>query len=78
MAAIHSLRRVFLCYSEQGWIHKGKTSDGKGKEYLLWFHSQYQAFKDELSRLIAGEDETFHAVSIRTILEVRSLLMKVL
>jgi hypothetical protein len=57
-------------------IPKAKSAlTEKVREYNLWFQAQFTAFKDSLLDLVAGDNDAFHAVAIRTYIEVVFLQM---
>lgn len=78
IAAIHALRRIFMHYVENGWYHKSNSNadastSKKITEYNQWFQSQFAAFKESLISLVGSDKEAFHAVSIRTYIELMKL-----
>lgn len=73
--SMHTLRRVFLHYIEQGWYYQSVTDassidDKKRNQYNLWFRKQFFSFKDILIDFINSKEDIYHAVSIRTLLEL--------
>jgi len=52
---------------------KGKTKKANEKFYQ-WFLVQYQDFQQTLCNLISSDQEWSHALSIRTMMEVRNTL----
>jgi len=76
MAALHSLRRVFVQFLDEGRFAvplPGKDTDKdkakKLEEYRKWLMQQFHAFQDALRGYIAANDLTFQAPAIRTLLE---------
>ena len=74
-------RRVFIFYIENGWgikvvdSKRHASSATKVTEYNTWFLNQYQAFKGALLKFVTAADDGFHAVSIRSFIEVRESCM---
>ncbi len=73
IAAMHSLRRIFIDYSENEKLTKPNTSVNKAMEkFYSWFISQYQEYLGLLCTLVRDDEKEWaHEVSIRTLLEVR-------
>jgi hypothetical protein len=68
---------------ETGWCHKtvptnGKADGKKVREYNAWFQAQFVAFKECLITLISGTKDAFHAVAVRTYVEVSTVFLLVL
>ena len=73
MAALHSLRRVFVHYLDSGLFGvTSKEDKNKGKkldEFKKWLVQQLNAYQIILRGYIAANDTTFQGPSIRTLLE---------
>ena len=73
MAALHSLRRVFVYYLDSGLFGvTSKEDKNKGKkldEFKKWLVQQLNAYQTILRGYIAANDTTFQGPSIRTLLE---------
>jgi hypothetical protein len=84
MAALHSLRRIFVHFLENGRLEASFVSvnsnqvavstdsdkSGKLQEYKRWLIQQFNSYQTLLRHLIATEEPSFQAPAIRTLLEV--------
>lgn len=73
MAALHSLRRIFVHFLENGRLETlSAASDKSGKiqEYKKWLTQQFHSLQDTLTLLIGSNDPSFQAPAIRTMMEV--------
>ena len=73
MAALHSLRRIFVHFLDTGRFSvTSKDDKDKGKkldEFRKWLVQQLSAFQENLHEYIANNDSMFQAPAIRTLLE---------
>jgi hypothetical protein len=81
VAAIHSLRRIFIDFAENDKIVK-PTQGSKNKaveKFYSWFVTQYQEYEKLLCAVIRDEQKEWaHEVAVRTLLEVSQLLYNIL
>jgi hypothetical protein len=47
-----------------------KTNGKKVREYNAWFQAQFATFKECLITLVSSAKDAFHAVAVRTYVEV--------
>ena len=71
-------RRIILHYVENGLYYKDASNATsanakKIREYNSWFQSQFSLFKDSLIDLLSTGKDAYHAVSIRTYIEMMKL-----
>ena len=76
MAALHSLRRIFLATLEDGRLlgsssGSNTTANKKLEDYTKWLEQQFTSYLSLLANLISTEEPKFQAPAIRTLLEVR-------
>lgn len=72
MAALNSLRRIFVAFLESGkfgMINTAIKGSDKLQEYRHWLIQQFNGYKSALSGLISVESEQFQAPAIRTFIE---------
>ena len=83
-AALHSLRRIFVHFLENGRLeaffvsaHSNQLAvsadsdkSGKLQEYKKWLIQQFNSYQATLRKLIASNDTSLQAPAIRTMLEV--------
>lgn len=81
-AALHSLRRIFVNFLENGRLESSFVSSksnqlsqsadaGKLQEYKRWLIEQFNSYQRILRQLIASNDLSLQAPAVRTMLEVR-------
>lgn len=81
-AALHSLRRIFVNFLENGRLEASFVSlnsnqlsqsadSGKLQEYKRWLIEQFNSYQRILRQLIACNDPSLQAPAVRTMLEVR-------
>lgn len=72
MAALHSLRRIFIAFLESGKMRvpSQKSATAQAKEYHSWLSKQYLAFCDTLCALVVDESTFFQAAATRSFMEL--------
>ena len=82
IAAMHSLRRIFVKFIEDGRLvssfasangNQLSSSDGTGKlqEYKKWLIEQFNSYQRILRQLITSNDVSLQLPAIKTMLEVK-------
>ena len=74
LAALHSLRRVFVEFVESGRMTQvASPSDGGGgskvREYKQWLHQHLQSYQETLCHLVASGQDAFIAPAVRTMMQ---------
>eukprot|EP01039_Chlorochromonas_danica_P006961 gene6961-7701_t len=71
IAAIHSLRRLYVDYLENNKLATLKPNEAATTKLKKWFNTQYNQFIDMLCKALSSvETDWLHALSIRTLLEL--------
>lgn len=85
IAAMHSLRRIFVKFIEDGRLESSfasansnqlSSSDGTGKleEYKKWLIEQFNSYQRILRQLITSNDVSLQLPAVKTMLEVKDEL----
>ena len=71
IASLHSLRRIFLNFIENGKLTSSISGgrDKKREEFHQWLVQQYRSYQETLCTLISENDSFFQVPAIRTMLE---------
>ena len=65
LAALSSLRRIFIKFIEEGRLVINSNDNNKVNEYSKWLRQQYYQYFDSANLLINSNDETLQAPAIR-------------
>lgn len=77
MAALHSLRRIFVHYLEAGTLAKGISSDDGADKLKDWLSHQLISFQQLICSLIVSGEPEMQAASIRTMVEVTNSMARI-
>lgn len=70
LAALHSLRRVFIEFVESGRMMQVASIGGsKVREYKQWLHQHLQSYQEILCHLVASRQDAFIAPAVRTMMQ---------
>jgi hypothetical protein len=73
IAAIHTLRRIFITFAEENKVTKPSV-DNKSKsveKFYSWFIGQYHEYQQLLCGMLQDADKDWaHEIAVRTMLEV--------